>query len=248
MNERLNRLIERYRFLLAIVKAIVFCRNRYRRARWLLARSRAIESYFRFHQVRKLQIGAGSNILQGWLNTDAYPTSPSIIYLDVRRPFPLEDCTIDYVFSEHLIEHLTYGEGLVMLRECYRVLKPGGKIRIATPDLETLISLYTSHKSDLQHRYINWIVERFLPEIGTYTYREAFVINNAFRNWGHQFVYDRVTLQSAMEETGFIGVIQYAPSESDDGTLREIESHGNAIDDEEVNRFESMVLEAQRPM
>jgi len=133
-----------------------------------------------------------------------------------------------------------------MLRECYRVLKPGGKIRIATPDLETLIGLHTPDKSELQQRYIEWIIDTFLPQVGVY--RESFVINNAFRNWWHQFIYDRATLQSAMEEVGFVDITRYAPGESDDEVLRGIESHGKAAGNEDMNRFETMVLEAKRPI
>lgn len=246
MDERFKRFLERSWFLLAIVRIMLFCRQWYRRAIWHIVRSRAMKSYLKSHQARKLQIGAGPNILEGWLNTDEQPTSRRVIYLNAKKPFPFEDGTFDYVFSEHLIEHLTYNEGLSMLRESYRVLKPGGRIRIATPDLETLIGLYTPEKSDLQQRYVHWIMDKFLSGIGVYS--EVFVINNAFRNWGHQFIYDRATLQSAMEEVGFIDITRYASGESDDEGLRGIESHGEAAGNEDMNRFETVVLEAKRPM
>lgn len=246
MDEGYRRFIKRSRFLFALAKAILFSVRKCHRVIGPLVRSQAIKSYFRSHQIRKLQIGAGPNILEGWLNTDYYPGSRGVVFLNATKHFPFKDRTFDYIFSEHQIEHLTYREGLYMLRECYRILKAGGRIRIATPDLETLIGLYTSEKSDIQQRYINWIVDNFLPEIGIY--RESFVINNAFRNFGHQFIYDRATLQGAMEEVGFIGITRYAPGESDDEVLRGIESHGKAAGDEDMNRFETMVLEAKRPM
>ena len=225
---------------------MVFCVRGYRRAVWYLIRSRVVARYLKSHQIRKLEIGAWPNIREGWLHTDAYPTSRRIVFLDAKRPFPFEDGTFDYIFSEHQIEHLTYKEGLFMLGECYRVLKPGGKIRVATPDLETLVGLYAAEKSDLQQRYIRWITDKFLPEIGVY--RESFVINNAFRNWWHQFIYDRATLQSAMEEIGFTDVTRYTPGESDDEGLRGIESHGKSAGNEDMNCFETMVLEAKRPI
>lgn len=219
---------------------------RYLRISGFLGRSRAIQSYLNSQQVRKLQIGAGPNTLEGWLNTDELLTSRGVIYLDATKPLCFENSTFDYIFSEHQIEHLTYKEGLSMLRECYRVLKPGGKIRIATPNLETLIGLHTPDKSELQQRYIKWIIDRCLPQIGVY--RESFVINNAFRNWGHQFIYDRATLQSAMEEVGFVDITRYAPGESDDEVLRGIESHGKVVGNADMNLFETMVLEAKRPI
>jgi len=212
-----------------------------------LIRSKAIEDYLKHHQVRKLQLGTGQNLLEDWLNTDVNPDpSPDlggIVFLDAKKPFPIEDGTFDYVFLEHVIEHVQFNEGLSLLRECHRILKPDGRIRIATPDLETLIQLHTTQKTDIQKRYVNWIVDKFLPEVGIYS--ECFVINNAFRNWRHQFIYDHATLQLAMERTGFVNVISYRPGESDDENLRGIESHGKAIGDEDLNRFETMVLEAR---
>ncbi len=207
-------------------------------------RPKAIEDYLEHNQVRKLQIGTGPNILDGWLNTDINPGSDGVIFLDAREPFPIDDGAFDYVFGEHLIEHLRFNEGLFMLRECHRVLKPEGRIRIATPDLETLTNLYATQKSDIQKRYVNWVVDTFLPEAGIHN--ECFVINNAFSNWGHQFIYDHATLRHAMEKAGFVDVIAYRLGESDNENLRGIESHGKVVADEDVIRFETMILEARR--
>jgi len=51
-----------------------------------------------------------------------------------------------------------------------------------------------------------------------------------------------------MEQVGFVDITRYAPGESDDELLRDIESHGKAVDNEDMNRFETMVLEAKRPI
>jgi len=212
--------------------------------RGVLRRPQAIRAYFQQCPTRKLQIGAGGNFLEGWLNTDYLPKSGRYVFLDATKPFPFADSSFDYVFSEHIIEHIPYQAGCFMLRECRRVLKPGGRVRIATPDLATLLALYTPEKSDIQERYIRWVVDRFLPEVEVYS--AAFVINNAFRNWEHQFLYDQETLQRAMQEAGFVEVARYAPGESDDPILRGLEAHGRATGSEEINRFETMVLEGKR--
>jgi predicted SAM-dependent methyltransferase len=52
-----------------------------------------------------------------------------------------EDNTFDYIFSEHMIEHVDHDGAVAMLRECYRVLKPGGTICMATPDLAVIVGL-----------------------------------------------------------------------------------------------------------
>jgi len=94
-----------------------------------------IAAYLRSHDITKLQLGAGENIRPDWLNTDLhdYGRPADLVYLDVRRPFPFPDESFDLVFSEHMLEHLEYEEGLRCLVECRRVLRPGGRIRIATP-------------------------------------------------------------------------------------------------------------------
>src|SRR4051812_41800883 len=92
-----------------------------------LLSARQIREYNRGHPIRKLQLGAGGIVYPGWLNTDIEP-GPGKVYLDATKPFPISDGAIQYIFGEHVIEHLSYDDGLLMLRECYRVLAPGGKI------------------------------------------------------------------------------------------------------------------------
>ena len=224
-------------------------------ARWPL-RSRFIRAYLKANQVSKLQLGAGHNLLDGWLNTDLYPRQRKILFLDATKKFPIDDCSFDYIFGEHQFEQLTYNQGLHMLRECFRILKPGGTLRIATPSLETVLALYTPEKSDVQQRYIRWVTECFIPDLGIYS--EVFVINNSFRHYGHRFLYDQTTLEVALQQVGFTDVTRYNPGESNNKILREIEHHGEAlggiehqiadISNEEMNRFETMVLEASRPL
>ena len=208
-------------------------------------RSRTIRKYLTTHGIKKLQLGAGPIFLEGWLNTDLDPRAPGVLFLDSSKRLSFSDSNFDYIFSEHHFEQLEYRQGLLMLRECFRVLKPGGRIRIATPSLDTVIALHTEDKTSMQEQYIEWITKYFLPEIDEY--RDCFVINNAFHGYGHRFLYDEGTLRRALEKAGFVGITRYKPGESDNENLRGIETHGRAVDNEPMNRFETMVLEAARP-
>lgn len=216
-----------------------------RTRKFIKKRERLIADYLAQPGEKKLQCGCGHNILQGWLNTDLFPEHDEVAYLDCTERFPLADKTFDYVFTEHQIEHIDYLAGQHMLRECFRVLKPGGMLRIATPNLANILGIYTDEKTDIQKRYIQWSVDRFQKHIGIYS--DTFVINNFFRSWGHRFIYDPPAMIHALEAVGFANIQQFSPGESDNPGLKNMETHGSCIDSEEFNVFESMVLQAQRP-
>lgn len=178
-------------------------RNLYREflrlIRWLGGRDRRkIRQYLAGAGEKKLVLGCGSSVLKGWLNTDFEPLSDEVVYLNVTARFPFPDGVFDYVFSEHMIEHIGYADALHMLRECFRVMKPGGRIRISTPNLEFLFDLYRKDKSPLQEEYIRRSAERWgVKQLDTH------VINFYLREWGHCFIYDEKALKGAMEDAGF---------------------------------------------
>lgn len=201
-----------------------------------------IAQYLKEQPSRKLQIGAQSNSIQGWLNVDIAPKNLETVYMDATQPFPFQDGAFDYVFSEHMIEHITFNEGQWMLKECYRVLKPGGKIRIATPNLQFLIELYQEHKTEIQQKYIAFSKKYFsepIPEM------DVLVINNFFRDWGHQFIHDEKSLRYLLELAGFSEILRKSINESDDENLRNLEQHGKEIT-EEFNHLETIVMEAAK--
>jgi len=195
--------------------------------------------------VRRLQLGTRSNVLEGWLNTDVYDDrgKGEVVYLDARRRFPLPDASIDLVFTEHMVEHLDYHEVLHCLRECRRVLKPGGRIRVATPSLDRLALLY-GPLTDLDRRYVRWSVDTFIRDADAYL--PGFVINNFLRDWGHRFVFDRETMGHALATAGFVDAREWPVGKSDDPRLAGLEHHGEMIPPE-FNELETLVLEARRP-
>jgi predicted SAM-dependent methyltransferase len=219
--------------------------ERLKRIRGVAERERRINAYLRTHKVRKLQLGSGGNLHDGWLNTDIHDfrRTHQVVYMDAREPLPLPEASFDLVYSEHMLEHLTYEDGLRCLRECRRVLRPGGRIRVATPSLERLIGLYKPSLSDVQQRYLRWSVDEFVPDAGAPL--PGFVVNNFLRDWGHEFVYDAQTLRHALETAGFIDVEEHDDGESADPWLTGLEGH--LAEAPELNEYETIVLEARRP-
>ena len=201
-----------------------------------------IERYFSAHAMRKLHCGCGDHILDEWLNTDLFPHSESVLHLDATEPFPFGNEEFDYIFSEHLIEHISYSQGLQMLSECYRILRKNGKIRISTPNLAFLIDLYKEEKSDLQKEYLKWATEKFIKFAPCND--DAFVINNFVRAWGHQFIYDEKTLSASLKKAGFTRVTRCELNESEEGVLRNLENANRMP--EGFLRLETITLEGTK--
>jgi predicted SAM-dependent methyltransferase len=226
------RHIKRFRPLVAIIK------DTQRRA-GLIVRPVLVSRYMKSHSVRKLQIGANVCVMQGWLNTDLYPQSIRSVTLDATKRFPFSNASFDYVFSEHQLEHISYEDALIMLSECHRILRPGGKIRIALPSLDRILQLFGATKTDLQDRYLREAANRCYPVV--HDPNPCFAINAAFMNWGHRFIYDQATLHSTLEKMGFTQIKFVAPGESDDPNLSGLETRIS-----EADVYETMVVQAVR--
>ena len=76
---------------------------------------------------KKLEIGACANLRPGWLSTDK-DARPGVMAMDATQAFPMGSEIFDFIYSEHMIEHISFNDGQQMLRECWRVLKPGGRL------------------------------------------------------------------------------------------------------------------------
>lgn len=226
------RKIKRFRPLVALIK------DSQRRA-GLMVRPILVSRYMKAHSVRKLQIGAHVCVMPGWLNTDLYPQSIRSVTLDATKKFPFPDASFDYVFSEHQLEHIGYEDALVMLSECRRILRPGGKIRIALPSLDQMLQLFGPTRTDLQDRYIRYVANSCYP--GAQNPNPCFAMNAAFMNWGHRFIWDQATLSATLKTKGFAHVQFFTPGQSDDPNLSGIETRTS-----EMDMYETMVAQAIR--
>lgn len=175
----------------------------------------------------KLNLGCGPTGISGWLNYDwgALPllsklpvlqkilgrfgvipkdyivSWPSVKLVNIKNKFPLRDNVISHIYCSHILEHFEIWETIKILKECYRVLKPGGAIRVIVPDLEKLINIYKSKgegaRAGKELCNMWWGFEKdiepesFLQKMTRAQTRE------------HQWGYDREELEHVMEEAGF---------------------------------------------
>jgi predicted SAM-dependent methyltransferase len=229
-NNVLVRQMKRFRPVVRAAKSTMRCLS-------LPIRPILVSRYLKTHEVRKLQIGAHVCVLPGWLNTDLYPLSINAVALDATKTFPLPDSSFDYVFSEHQLEHIDYGGALNMLKECRRILRPGGKIRLAVPSLDRLVELIQATRTEVQDRYIRYSTDFWWPSVQNPG--PCFAFNSAFMNWGHKFLYDQATLRNALETSGFTRTQFFAPGVSDDPNLSGIEVRVS-----EMDVYETLVVQA----
>lgn len=159
----------------------------------------------------KLHLGSGKQHLEGWVNIDNQPLPGVDRVLDVTQGLPFEDAR--FVFAEHFIEHLAYVDALVLLRECRRVLRDDGVLRLSTPNLDWV---WASHYSlDLGE---------------SEQVKACFRLNLAFHGWGHQFLYNERTLTATLRDAGFADIVRCAYGESAHAELRGLERHETSPD------------------
>jgi predicted SAM-dependent methyltransferase len=119
---------------------------------------------------------------------------------DVRKPLAYPDGSAEAVYSSHMIEHLARWQALALLRECHRVLRPDGRVRLATPDLAAWVEEY---RADGDADAFN---ERFGHFVETPSSSARGLLQRLFPGAAHQWLYDEASLRRLLEEAGFVDV------------------------------------------
>jgi predicted SAM-dependent methyltransferase len=201
-----------------------------------------IDRYLASQPVARLHIGCGDHELPEWLNTDLNP-KPNQLYLNATQTFPLPDNAFDYIYSEHVIEHVTLPQGRVMLAECLRVLRPNGVLRIVTPDLLKLTSLLADTLTSQQRGYVEYSIKQY--GIAGSPPRGSHVLNHFVRSWGHTFIYDAETLVDQFRGAGFTDVIVCSFNQSVHAALHNL-AHVRRMPPGLLD-YESLTVEGRKP-
>ena len=92
-----------------------------------------------------LNLGCGYTFHEDWTNLDFVSNSPFVVAHNLLSGIPFEDATFELVYHSHVLEHFPKDKAPIFLRECARVMKSGGTIRIAIPDLEQIAINYLKY-------------------------------------------------------------------------------------------------------
>jgi len=93
-------------------------------------------------QLNYLNLGCGHHFHPDWTNVDFLATGEGVIVHNLLKGIPFEDNHFEVVYHSHVLEHFSRTDAVRFIQECYRVLKPGGVLRIAIPDLEQITDQY----------------------------------------------------------------------------------------------------------
>ncbi|MGZ4778237.1 MAG: class I SAM-dependent methyltransferase [Thermoanaerobaculia bacterium] len=178
---------------------------------WRTARKRINESRCRkLPAGGRLHVGCGPVHLDGWINIDIrrYPAVDYV--LDVRDGLPFH--ALKFIFAEHFIEHLPFWEARKFLSDCRSALAPNGVLRLSTPNLDWV------HRTQYE-----------APDV-----LHCFQLNQSFRGWSHQFLYNAQTLTAVLRNAGFDRVEFLSYGRSRHPELDGMERHERSPDSPEL--------------
>ncbi|MCX7593295.1 MAG: methyltransferase domain-containing protein [Fischerella sp.] len=119
--------------------------------------------------MKKLNIGCGDRYSTDWINIDFNSNHPEVISHNLLQRLPFSDNSIDVVYSSHVIEHFSREDAEKLIKECLRILKPNGILRIVVPDLEQtcreylrIMDIIDSEEAKKQYE---WIIIELLDQM-----------------------------------------------------------------------------------
>lgn len=180
----------------AVVRSLVLLLN----TPW--ARRRAVRTLAAAPRPLKLEIG-GLSSRPGWIVTNVNAVTK--LYLDATRRWPLEDASVSYVYADNVIEHLSLESTRAMLVEAARCLRPGGVIRLVTPDVRAHVELYLSGDQAIHDH-----VAQFYRSKGIVVEHPVDLIRVPIGEFGHHlgYMWDFEAAAAELERAGFVAVVR----------------------------------------
>jgi len=210
------------------------------RAMGVIQVSRSIEAIGETRFGDRLNLGAGTTIIPGWTNLDGswnarlgkhprlrqllgavglIPRSVAatrwpgkLVHHDVRRPLRFESASVGAVYSSHMLEHLYRVDAERLLAEIFRVLVPGGVVRLVVPDLRAIVERYVARSTaaarvggepaaELLNEEL--LLRERAPRSGSVVYR----LYSALLDFhSHKWMYDGESLAALVAQAGFVQV------------------------------------------
>jgi predicted SAM-dependent methyltransferase len=178
-----------------------------------IAKARLTRTLAKSARPLKIEVGGLKN-RPGWVVTNVNAVTRQ--YLDATGRWPVEDGGASHVYSDNVIEHLPLAAGRAMFAEAYRCLRPGGLIRLVTPDIRRHVELYLAGAAS-----VDGPEARAYRDLGLVVEHSVDLIRIPIGQFGHHegYLYDLETLQLELERAGFHSVNRVQLGQSDDPVL-----------------------------
>jgi len=169
-----------------------------------------------------LNVGFWTNLENGKLYENPNGAEGTILLnYDLTHGIPASENSLEVIYHSHMLEHLTNTEGIEFLKDCYRVLKPGGVMRVLVPDLGYFSKKYVEGDDFFFDAYRK---EALADNKALYPTRGA-IFMGMLHNHGHKMGYDFETMHHALQSIGFINIQKTMFQESQLPDIKEIEPY-----------------------
>ena len=158
------------------------------------------------NNINYLNLGCGDSYKDNFINVDFFGNNNFDYGMDLRFPYKIESKSIDGIFTEHTLEHLSHQEVDKTLSECYRILKPDAKIRIIVPDLSILIEKYSSNDDAWFQKWHDLVLKDPSRHYMYKYFTKMFAINFTASYYYHKSCWDFESLKKALTSQGFINI------------------------------------------
>ena len=172
----------------------------------------------------KINLGSGHYKLDGWVNVDIDLDSNPDVGANLSGGLPFKEGVASLMHTEDFIDQLALENAAGFLKECHRILAPGGVLRVLTPDMQQLAHLYLNEPEKLKTMWNTFVgVPSRLGTAGE-------IFNKGMRFAGHTFLYDEETFKALAADCGFDAQkVAYQQSEIAELRGLDLRSPDNAI-------------------
>ena len=194
-------------------------------------------AHLRHTEKQYLNVGCGSNNHPDFINLD-YEWRPGIdLCWDITQGVPFPDSSLNGVFTEHCLEHISFDQCLAALREFKRALKPASHLRVIVPNGGSYLDLYQKWKRGERSPfpYVDKQGDEDLREDSRIRFTPMMAVNRIFRGYGHLFAYDEETFSGLLMHAGFRDVREESFRTGKDPVL---------LIDSELRKPQSLFMEA----
>jgi cephalosporin hydroxylase/SAM-dependent methyltransferase len=113
-----------------------------------------------------LNLGCGARFHPEWVNLDIAPADPRVLEHDLASgPLPFAGGSCAAVYHSHVLEHIPPEKAPDFIAECFRVLAPGGVIRVVVPDLEGICREYLKQLEAGDRDRHEWMVMELVDQL-----------------------------------------------------------------------------------